>query len=702
MVFAMNLLRQSVKPGSLRLLCAVVLFGFGFWASNLQVEAAQQPLTDAANTKAKAAGSEELITDDGTPEVALVLDNAIGVNRLTPSAYPATLQTIRIYFATLQGLPSPAGAQIKLIAFAGASGTTAPPANPTLLFNQTVTIPTLPSGGGFVDFPVQNGPTINSGDFYVGFQSPTPAGGVGILADSNGTPRNRGFASVDNGQSYVGPLTLTGGGPVNVLIRAVVMNDAQPTARLSVSSAFNFANVAVGANTEQTLTVSNAGSAPLSITAINSSNAQFAPVSLVLPLTVPVGGQASLRIRFAPTSAGAHNGTLTIASNDPSQPSTTVSISGIGGAAPISPTAVVGSNAPQTGAVIAPPVSSGLLYQVQYVVYVPAGATQLKVDLTGDQDLDLFVRHDQRVAISGSNLLADFASNKDGVGLAESVTITPTTSPVLQTGFYYVAVANFGPGASNFNLTISVTGGTAAGVLSTVSAASYTGAEFAVDTIAAGFGANLATSTQVATTQPLPGTLAGTSIAVRDSALAQRLAPLFFVAGSQANYLIPSGTANGPALVTVTSGDGKISVGSLQIAAVAPGLFSANSSGQGLASAVLLRVKADNSQSFEPIARLDSTTNQFVPVPIDFGSATDQLFLVMYGTGIRGRSNLSAITALMGGASVDVLYAGPQNDFVGLDQINLPIPRSLAGRGNVDIVLTVDGKQSNTVRINIR
>ncbi|MFN8001203.1 MAG: hypothetical protein U0X75_09340 [Acidobacteriota bacterium] len=153
MVFAMNLLRQSVKPGSLRLLCAVVLFGFGFWASNLQVEAAQQPLTDAANTKAKAAGSEELITDDGTPEVALVLDNAIGVNRLTPSAYPATLQTIRIYFAPLQGLPSPAGAQIKLIAFAGASGTTAPPANPTLLFNQTVTIPTLPSGGGFVDFP---------------------------------------------------------------------------------------------------------------------------------------------------------------------------------------------------------------------------------------------------------------------------------------------------------------------------------------------------------------------------------------------------------------------------------------------------------------------------------------------------------------------------------------------------------------------
>jgi uncharacterized protein (TIGR03437 family) len=37
-----------------------------------------------------------------------------------------------------------------------------------------------------------------------------------------------------------------------------------------------------------------------------------------------------------------------------------------------------------------------------------------------------------------------------------------------------------------------------------------------------------------------------------------------------------------------------------------------------------------------------------------------------------------------------------------LDQINALIPRALIGRGEVDVVLTVDGKIANTVRVNIR
>jgi len=50
----------------------------------------------------------------------------------------------------------------------------------------------------------------------------------------------------------------------------------------------------------------------------------------------------------------------------------------------------------------------------------------------------------------------------------------------------------------------------------------------------------------------------------------------------------------------------------------------------------------------------------------------------------------------------DVLTAGAQGDFAGLDQINLSIPRSLAGRGEVDLELTVDGVRANTVRLLFR
>ena len=124
----------------------------------------------------------------------------------------------------------------------------------------------------------------------------------------------------------------------------------------------------------------------------------------------------------------------------------------------------------------------------------------------------------------------------------------------------------------------------------------------------------------------------------------------------------------------------------------APSLFSADASGSGLAAAQVVRVKADGSQSYEPVGS----------DPIDLGPDTDQLTLVLYGTGIRGRSSLGGVAVTIGGANSPVAYAGPQNEFAGLDQVNVPLPRSLAGRGNIDVVLTVDGLTANTVTINVR
>jgi uncharacterized protein (TIGR03437 family) len=42
-------------------------------------------------------------------------------------------------------------------------------------------------------------------------------------------------------------------------------------------------------------------------------------------------------------------------------------------------------------------------------------------------------------------------------------------------------------------------------------------------------------------------------------------------------------------------------------------------------------------------------------------------------------------------------YAGPQGE-VGLDQVNVQIPTSLAGAGDTAISVTVDGKVTNTAR----
>lgn len=261
-----------------------------------------------------------------------------------------------------------------------------------------------------------------------------------------------------------------------------------------------------------------------------------------------------------------------------------------------------------------------------------------------------------------------------------------------------VTVSNPAPGGGTSNeLTVTITNSVAS-----VSAASFLGAELAAESIVSAFGVGLATSTVVADTTPLPTTLAGTTVKVRDSLGVERLAPLFFVSSSQINYLLPSGTATGTATITVTSGNGTLSVGTVQIAPVAPGLFTANASGQGVPAAGVFRLKADGTQSNEPVAQFDTATGRFVAVPIDLGPEGEQVFLILFGTGFRAASSLNNVTARIGGTNAEVLFAGSQGGFAGLDQTNLRIPRSLAGRGEVDVVLTVDGKPANTVRINIK
>ncbi len=457
----------------------------------------------------------------------------------------------------------------------------------------------------------------------------------------------------------------------------------------------DFGDVALNANAERTLTVFNTGGQPLQVTGITLSNARFTLVSPGTSFTLAANSQQNVALRFTPTANGAQTGTLTIANNDPNRPTLTVALSGFGG---IQPTVALTSGTAQTGSIPAPPVANDCrLDPTQYTIQVPLNATQLRVTLTGNQDIDLYARFGQRVTGLSPNWDADHGS--DSPNNNESITVTPNSSPTLRAGTYYLGVTNCGPGAANFTLTATVTGGSAA--LATVSAASFRGTELATDTIASAFGQNLATANASATTTPLPTSLAGSTVRVRDSVGTERLASLFFVSAGQINFLVPTGTALGPATITVTSGNGATAAGTINIVSVTPGLFAANANGQGVAAAVAFRVRGNGSQSFEAATRLDTATNRFVSVPIDLGATTDQVFAVLFGTGIRHRSSLAAVTAQIGGTSVQVQSAGAQGG-AGVDQVNLLLPRSLAGRGEVDVVFTVDGKTANTVRVNIK
>jgi uncharacterized protein (TIGR03437 family) len=238
-----------------------------------------------------------------------------------------------------------------------------------------------------------------------------------------------------------------------------------------------------------------------------------------------------------------------------------------------------------------------------------------------------------------------------------------------------------------------------------VSAANYSGDVLAPEAIVTTFADGLATATQLADSLPLPLDLLGTRVAVRDSAGVERAAPLFFVSYSQINYLMPAGTAPGLATVTITSGDGRVFSQMIEIEPIAPGLFTANSDGQGAAAALALRVRQDGSRSYETATQYDGSQGRYGAAPVELGDERDQVYLLLFGTGIRSFTSLGSegeVKATIGGVEVRVTYAGPQGSYHGVDQINLLLPRALAGRGPMDLILTVGGRPANTVRVDVR
>jgi uncharacterized protein (TIGR03437 family) len=238
---------------------------------------------------------------------------------------------------------------------------------------------------------------------------------------------------------------------------------------------------------------------------------------------------------------------------------------------------------------------------------------------------------------------------------------------------------------------------TVGGVVNSVSAATFAQKPVAPESIVAAFGDNLAPSAKSAT-RPLTTKLDGVMVQVKDSGGVERSALLFYISPGQINYLMPRDTAAGLATITVINGTTAIATGPAQVTQTEPGLFSATSTGRDIASAYVVRVR-NGVQTYEAIAQFDTGQNKYIYLPIDMGPTTDQVYLVLYGTGIRFRTSLATVSLTIGGSNAQVVYAGPQSEYDGLDQVNTLMPRSLAGRGEVDVLLTVDGKPANPLKV---
>ncbi|MEP7270653.1 MAG: CHRD domain-containing protein [Acidobacteriota bacterium] len=204
----------------------------------------------------------------------------------------------------------------------------------------------------------------------------------------------------------------------------------------------------------------------------------------------------------------------------------------------------------------------------------------------------------------------------------------------------------------------------------------------APDAISSTFGASLASTTLSASTAILPTVLDGSSLFVNGA-----IASLFFVSPNQINFLAPASTLPGTASVVVVAKDGKVSQGTVSVAPTISAIFTSKADGTGAPAA---RASANGTTFNIAMGLADGT-----PVAVDAGN-----FVMMFATGLRNAAVLPSLT--IGGTAVTPSFAGPQGTFFGQDQVNFQIPTSLAGRGDVDLVMTVDGKTSNTVRLRIK
>lgn len=214
-----------------------------------------------------------------------------------------------------------------------------------------------------------------------------------------------------------------------------------------------------------------------------------------------------------------------------------------------------------------------------------------------------------------------------------------------------------------------------------------------VGSFAAAYGTNLASS-QMTATAPYPASLGGVTVSITDSSGATQSAPVQFVSSGQVNYIVPSGTASGIATVTIGS-----SSGAAQIDTIGPGLYSMNGEGTGVAAAGAALYSADGSFTVEPVFQC---TTSCLSVPLSLGSSSQELIVTFYGTGFRNLSSSASATVSIGGTAAQILYIGAQPQYPGLDQLNVVVPASLAGAGEVPVVLTAGGQTANVVTINIQ
>lgn len=227
--------------------------------------------------------------------------------------------------------------------------------------------------------------------------------------------------------------------------------------------------------------------------------------------------------------------------------------------------------------------------------------------------------------------------------------------------------------------------------LTAASAASFSEVALAPASIATIFGNGLTNRTESASGTPWPVSLAGVSVKLRSTApgsASEYPAQLAFASASQVNLLVPNNVPDGLTEISLHAADGRTLRAFSRIERLAPALFHIGPDLRGFAAAILVRLDGDGTLTRESLFRSDLVSGSLEPVPIRFGSASERLFLELYGTGLRN-GPAGSVSVQIEDQAAPVLFAGPHPVIPGLDQVNVELPKPSAPK-EVHLQLTVN------------
>ncbi len=681
---------------------------------------------------------EVLSVDDGSREETLPLGGALMVNRLTPARYPAMVDAVRVQLP--DGADGAAtGQTLRVVLFADPARTGKPPVNAALLYDRTITLGNLPAHR-MLEIMLDKPVTLAAGDLYVGVQ--TNSNKVFVGADRNGAPQGGAFVSRDNGVSFQS--LQVNQQPVNLLLRAVCQEafEALQTPQIGALSPdavapggapfelfvygnnfepkrggdfstlsqvrwngqprpTDYINGALLKTTISQADIAQAGTARVTVFTPNEPSArESTPVEFSITPQPPAPTLLSLTPDFA--TPGSELATLTLRGRS----FTAKSIARWNGQART--TSFINSNELTVSLNVGDFANAA---NAEVTVFTPNTGSQTE----GKSSNALRFR----IAPCTYKVLApDRPLTSSGTSGAFTLETEPPCSWTLTTETPWLTPRGTGTGrgraivsyAATFNSgnpprrgELKIAGQTInvrqVARVTGASAANYNQA-LALNSIGSLFGLELAKREQTAERTPLPTSLAGTEVRLTDAQGNTRLAPLFYVSPGQVNFNVPAGlrvlddpfvVALGTTARTEVYVDGQLMAdGFVTLSQVASGLFTATGGVQGPAIGLVLRIKADGTQSYEPLSVFDQARNRVVTNPIDLGPQTDQLFLILYGTGFRARPSLDVVKASINGIDLEVLYAGPQGELVGLDQLNLRVQRRFIGAGEVRLRFSVN------------